>query len=73
MSCIKTFVTEYTADLVYSLQTAYDQTLQIKLKGNTQLQIFVQSIEMGLKWSCSSAACICNQHRSLYFHEAFAT
>ena len=32
MSCIKTFVTEYTSDLVYFLKSTNDQSLQVQLK-----------------------------------------
>ena len=72
MTGIETFVPEYTSDLIYLLQTAYDQTLQIKLQRNTQLQILIQSVKMRLKRTGSSAACVGYQHRGLHFHKALA-
>ena len=69
MTGIYTFITEYTSDLINSLKTTNDQSLQIKLKRNTKLNIFVQCIIMSFKRSCCSTACICNQHRSFHFHE----
>ena len=72
MSGIQTFVTEYTADLIYSFQSAYDQTFQIKFQRNTKLEIFVQRVEVCLKRSCGCSSGICNQHRSFYLHESLS-
>ena len=63
---INTLVTEYTADLVNSLKSAHDQSLKIKLQGNTKLNVFVV---MCLKRSCSCTACVGNQHWCFHFHE----
>jgi len=71
MSCIKTFVTEYTSNLIYSFQTTNDQSLQIKFQRDTELQVFVQGVEMCLERSCSCSSGILYKHRSLYFHKAF--
>ena len=38
---IKTLVTEYTADFIYTLHAAYDQTFQIELQRDTEFQIFI--------------------------------
>ena len=32
VSCIKAFISEYAADLIYFLETAYDQSLQVELQ-----------------------------------------
>ena len=66
---INTLVTEYTANLVNSLKSAHDQSLKIKLQGNTKLNVFVQCVVMCLKRSCSCTACVGNQHWCLHFHE----
>ena len=66
---VNTLVTEYTADLVNSLKSADDQSLKIKLQGNTKLNIFVQRIIMCLKRSCSGTTGVGNQHWCLNFHE----
>ena len=71
VSCIKTFVTEYSSDLIYSFQTTNDQSLQVKFQRDTELQIFVQGVEMCLERSCSCSSGILYKHRSLYFHKAF--
>ena len=41
MSRIKSFVSEYTTDLVHSFKTSDDQTFQIKFKRNSQFQVFI--------------------------------
>ena len=46
MSCIKTLITEYTSDLIYLLESSDNQSLQVQLKGNTKLQIFVQGLSL---------------------------
>ena len=66
---INTLITEYTADLINSLKSAYDQSLQIKLKRNTKLNILVQCIVMCLERSCGCTTCIGNQHWCLHFHK----
>ena len=66
----KTLVTENSADLVNSFKSADDQPLQIKLKRNSQLQIFVEGVEVGLKGTCGSAARVLHQHGGLDFHKA---
>ena len=72
MSCVKTFITEYTSDLVYFLKSSNDQSLQVKLKRDTKLQILVQGVEMCLERSCSCSTCICYKHWCLNFHESFS-
>ncbi|CDB19847.1 putative uncharacterized protein [Blautia sp. CAG:52] len=69
MTGVHTFITEYSSNLEDSLQTTNDQSLQVQFQRNTQFYIFVQCIVMCLERSCRSTTCICNQHRSLYFHE----
>ena len=63
---IHTLVTEYTADLVYTLHTADDQSLQVQLQRDTKLNILIQRIVMCLERSCRSTAGIGYQHRCLH-------
>ena len=37
-----TFVTEILSDFVYTLKTAYDKSLQVKLGGDTQVEVHIQ-------------------------------
>ena len=70
MTGIHTLVAEYAADLIDSLQAAYNQSLQIQLQRNSEFHILVQRIVMSLKRSCSRTACVGDQHRGLHLHEA---
>ena len=69
MACIHTLVTEHPADLEYPLEASDEEPLQIQLERDAELQIDIESIEVSLELPCSSAAGICNQERSLDFHE----
>ena len=46
VSGIHTFVAEDTTDLEHALETANQQTLQVKLGGNTQIVFLIQRIEV---------------------------
>ena len=70
MAGIKTLITEDTADLVNSFQTADDQSLQVKLKRNAEFEILIERIEMGLERTCRCTACIGNEHGGLDLQEA---
>ena len=39
---VHTFVTEILSDFVYTLKTAYDKSLQVKLGGDTQVEVHIQ-------------------------------
>ncbi|CDD55040.1 putative uncharacterized protein [Clostridium sp. CAG:43] len=69
MTGIYALVAVYTANLENSLKSAYDESLQIQFQGNTELNILIQCIVMGLKWTCSSTAGIGYQGRCLYLHK----
>ena len=69
MSGVNTLIAEYSADLVDSLQAAYDQSLQVQFQRDAKLHVLVQCVVVSLKGSCGSAACIGYQHRCLHFHE----
>ena len=70
MPRVKTLITEYTSNLIHALQPPYNQALQRKLQRNAKLKIFIQSIKMRLKRSCSSASGIAYQHRRLHLHKS---
>ncbi len=70
MSCIYALVSEHSADFVNSFHTANDKSLEVKLKRNTKLNIFVKSVKMSFKWSCGSAACIGNKLRSFNLNKS---
>src|SRR5699024_8549752 len=72
MSRVKSLVSEHTADLVNSLQSSYDQSLEIKLKGDTELEILVQCVEVRLKRSCRSSSGVAHEDRRLHFHKALS-
>ena len=42
MVFVHTFVTEVLSDFVYTLKTAYDKSLQVKLGGDTQVEVHIQ-------------------------------
>src|SRR5699024_4947844 len=69
---IQTFVAEHTADLIYFLKTTHDQSFQVQLQGNAELQILVQRVEVSLERSRRSPSGICHEHRSLDFHKSFS-
>ena len=69
MTGIYTFITEYTANFKYTLQTANDQSFQIQFQRNTKFYVFVESIVMCLKWAGCCSTGIGYKHRSLHFHE----
>src|SRR5574344_491815 len=69
VSGVESFVAEYTSDLIDSLHTAHDQSLQIQFKRNTKLYILIECIVMCLERTGGSAAGICHQHRCLHFQE----
>ena len=72
VSCIHSFVTEDTANLINSLHTTDDETFKVKLGCNPQHHINVLGIVVGDKWTGSSTACLIVEDRSFYFKEALS-
>ena len=68
--CGQTFVTEVAVDLEHFLETTHHQTLQVKLRGNTQVHIDIQRIVVSNKRTRRRAAGDRLQHRRFHFHEA---
>ena len=69
MTGINALVTIYTTDLKHSLKSAYDQSLQVKLQGNTKFYILIQCVIMSLKWTGSSTTGVGYHCWCLYLHE----
>ena len=72
MSCIQTFVTEYTSDFVDSLHSAHNQSFQIQFQRNTKLYVLVQRIIMRFKRSCRRTARIGHKHWRLDLQETLS-
>ena len=72
MPGIHAFVPENAADLEDTLHAADDQSLQVELQGNAELDVLVQSVEMGLEGTGRGAACVGDQHGGLDFDEVSA-
>ena len=70
MSCIDALVPENSADLVNLFKSAHDKPFKIKLKADTQLNVLIECVIMGLKGSCGCSAGIGHQHRSFDLHKA---
>ena len=68
--CIKTLVTENAAYLIDLFNAADYQPLEVKLKGDTQLEILVKGVKMCLKGSGSGAAGVDDKHGGLHFHKS---
>ena len=47
MSLVHAFVTEVLAHLIDTLETTYDEALQVELSGNTHIHILIERIEVG--------------------------
>ena len=70
MPCINALVSENSAYLIDSFKSADDKSFKVKLEADTQLNVLVESVIVGLKRSCCCAACIGNEHRSFDLHKA---
>ena len=70
MSCIYAFVSENPSYFVHFFKSADNKPFQVKLKADTQLNILIESIIMGLKGSCGGTAGIGHQHWCFNLHKA---
>ena len=57
MVTVHALVTEVFADLVDTLEAAYDESLQIKLGRDTHVHVGVERVEMGDERTCAGTAC----------------
>ena len=67
---VDTLIAEHSADLVDALQPADDQSLEVELERNAELDILVERVVVGLEGSCRGAAGVRDQHGGLDLHEA---
>ena len=56
MSYIDTLVSEHSSYLIYSLKTADNKSLKRKLKGNTAIHIYIESVMMCDERSCCGSS-----------------
>ena len=69
---VKTLVAEHAADFIDALETADNQTFEVKFQRNTQFEIFVKRIEMGHERTRRRTAGIGYEHRGFNLHKALA-
>ena len=67
---LHTFVTEILSDFVYTLKTAYDKSLQVKLGGDTQVEVHIQCVVVGDEGACACTAGDGLQNRCFHFRIA---
>ena len=48
---VHTLVAEVLANLIHTLETTYDEALQIQLGGDTHVHILIERIEVGDEWT----------------------
>ena len=70
MAAVHTFVAEVTANLINALETTYDESLQIKLCCDTEVEINVESIVMSDERTSACATRNLLEYRSLDLGEA---
>ena len=72
MTGVYALVAENPADFVNALETADDESFEVKLKRDAQLELLVKSVGVGEEGSCSSAACVGNEHGSFNLNEVLS-
>ena len=53
MGAVHTLVTEILSYLIYALKAAYYKTLQIKLRSDTAVEVYIKGIMMGYERACA--------------------
>ena len=56
VSAVHTFVAEVLANLIYTLETAYYQSLKVKLCGDAHKHLLIESVEVCDEWAGGSTA-----------------
>ena len=69
VASVHSFIAEVTANLIHTLETAHDKTLQVELRSNTQIQIHVQRIMVCDERTSRCTTCYLLKNRSLHFRE----
>jgi hypothetical protein len=70
MSNRDAFITEGAPYLVNFVKAAYHQSLEMELQGNSQVEVFTESMVMGDKGACQRSAGMGLKHRSFYLHKS---
>src|SRR6185295_3166560 len=70
VSTVDPFVAEVAIEFIDLLKTTYQQTLQVQLRRDASVKIYVERVVMCLERPCRSASCLGSEHRSLDFHVA---
>ena len=63
---VHTLIAEVLANLIDTLETTYDEALQIKLGSDTHVHILIECVEVGDEWAGRSTTGNALQGRSLY-------
>ena len=63
---VHTLVAEVLANLIYTLETTYDEALQIKLGSDTHVHILIQCVEVGDEWTSGCSTGDALEGRGLY-------
>ena len=63
---VHTLVAEVLADFINTLETTYDEALQVELGSDTHVHILIERIEVGDEWAGRSTTGNALQGRSLY-------
>ena len=66
MVAVHTLIAEVLANLIDTLETTYNEALQIKLGSNTHVHILIECVEVGDEWAGRSTTGNALQGRSLY-------
>ena len=70
MGAVHTFVAEIFGELIHTLETTDDQTFQIQLIGNAQIQWYVKRIVVRNKRACGGTTGDSLQNGGLHLHVA---
>ncbi len=66
----QSFIAKTAVDLEYLFHSAHDQTLQIKLRRNTQIHLHIQCIVMGNERTCGGTTGDHLQHGCFYLDKS---
>ena len=66
MGAVHTLVAEVARELIHTVETTHDQTLQIKLVGDTEVEGHVEGVVMGDERTSRGATGDCLEHGGLH-------
>src|SRR5260370_10993410 len=67
---IDPFVAEVAIEFIDLFKTTDQQALQVQLRRDASIQIYVERVMVCLEWTCRSTSCLGSEHRRLDFHVA---